>query len=558
MFYPGYADSSFFHSERGFSTPTPFGDIVDVLHSDAQSWLLQRYSVVVLAGVATRSGLLAAEAADNLEAAVSQGVSAVITADTARALARSRLEVAGAASGILPTSVSRTPTRIAAGAAINCSSVDGSTSSVTLQNQSLDIFAMEFPTGQEEEQGGSSTLKTATSGGHAASGSSVEVLCTVVATGMPAAMIVRGDNKNGGGGGNLIIFATDGVSAELDEQVKLPLESQVDVELPTPFPLSNFVQSVLSDVVQSQATTVVARRSNSAADADAAAADDDENGITSTTCRRGPGEYTVLLSNAGLSQVDFNGSLVDGSAFTSGLGDIATVVEVGLDQSEKSVHPGYLPEGFSNATIGVSTNVSIAGADTRLFDVTIKNENVQLVTTPPTLPRGARHVALPLPLQSAVGSSPAADSVVNAIRLRPTFFQHFDSAVVDWQWVESATDAVLQKTEAWCSLQGPLRLIVDFSTGINLYPGLRLVQNSVREYNESVARIESVLTRMKALMPLTARDAMFTFHGCPENYYSQQQADADFTMTAKRLSSIAQVANLTLHLRVSAFKAPTS
>ena len=35
QFYPGYADSSYFHNERGFQSPTPHGDTVDVLLSDA-------------------------------------------------------------------------------------------------------------------------------------------------------------------------------------------------------------------------------------------------------------------------------------------------------------------------------------------------------------------------------------------------------------------------------------------------------------------------------------------------------------------------------------------
>ena len=30
------------HNESGFTVPTPFGDAMDVLHTDAESWLLSR------------------------------------------------------------------------------------------------------------------------------------------------------------------------------------------------------------------------------------------------------------------------------------------------------------------------------------------------------------------------------------------------------------------------------------------------------------------------------------------------------------------------------------
>ncbi len=50
LLYPGYADSSYFHDETGFITPTPYGDIADCLLSDAPLWLLRRYAVVVVAG----------------------------------------------------------------------------------------------------------------------------------------------------------------------------------------------------------------------------------------------------------------------------------------------------------------------------------------------------------------------------------------------------------------------------------------------------------------------------------------------------------------------------
>ena len=47
--YPGYEDASYYHDERGFLTPTPFGDMADCVLSDVPEWVLDQYSVTVIA-----------------------------------------------------------------------------------------------------------------------------------------------------------------------------------------------------------------------------------------------------------------------------------------------------------------------------------------------------------------------------------------------------------------------------------------------------------------------------------------------------------------------------
>ncbi len=50
MLYPGYEDAGFFRSERGFLTPTPYGDIADVTSSDTSAENLNRYNLVFVFG----------------------------------------------------------------------------------------------------------------------------------------------------------------------------------------------------------------------------------------------------------------------------------------------------------------------------------------------------------------------------------------------------------------------------------------------------------------------------------------------------------------------------
>lgn len=82
LLYPGYQDSGFFRDERGFNSPTPYGDIADCLLSDAPLWVLKQYALLVLAGEIQPSD----EFRDALAAYVAQGGRLVLTEGNRRAL----------------------------------------------------------------------------------------------------------------------------------------------------------------------------------------------------------------------------------------------------------------------------------------------------------------------------------------------------------------------------------------------------------------------------------------------------------------------------------------
>ncbi len=76
LLYPGYQDSSYFHDEAGFITPTPFGDIADCVLSDAPLWALERYAVIIVAGELGGGR----EVRDRLQTYAERGGHVVITA----------------------------------------------------------------------------------------------------------------------------------------------------------------------------------------------------------------------------------------------------------------------------------------------------------------------------------------------------------------------------------------------------------------------------------------------------------------------------------------------
>lgn len=103
----------------------------------------------------------------------------------------------------------------------------------------------------------------------------------------------------------------------------------------------------------------------------------------------------------------------------------------------------------------------------------------------------------------------------------------FDSVVVDYKYIESRTATAIAEEGRWLFMRN-ISVIVDFTSGINLYPDLRLVKNAVDEYERSMARIYDVLTKMTTLVnasTATASSAMYSnqcivrgCHGVEDGY----------------------------------------
>lgn len=75
MVYPGYENSGFYRDERGFMTPTPYGEIADLLLSDVRSEVLSHYAVAVI----VNGTAIDAEFYDKLVKYVTGGGHAIIT-----------------------------------------------------------------------------------------------------------------------------------------------------------------------------------------------------------------------------------------------------------------------------------------------------------------------------------------------------------------------------------------------------------------------------------------------------------------------------------------------
>ncbi len=408
LFYPGYQDSSFFHDETGFIVPTPRGDSVDCLLSDAPGWVLAQYPLLIIADE-LHGG---AELRDKLAAYVEQGGHLVITAG-------SLANLPGGLGGI----------RVA-GAPVRVNSVVTESNGRQYDEDPFDVVPLDC------------------------SGATVVQTC-VAPSGeeLPATVELES------GKGHITVFASPfGLAAEARSGV---IHNDIDKAYATPYPMLHHVRAKLNDLAHEQCLF------------------ETPEGLSLIVCRRAPGEYTLGLCNDSLSPKPFT--------IVSRCGPIQSIEDLPLDQSEKGA-AGYLPTGLDGTDVGTSTDTTIAAGDVKIFRVTVREENVQEipVTTPPTRPEGRI-----LPLR-------ACTSIQEAVLIRPTFFQHFDSVAVDWRYVHERDAQTLAREADWIGKQS-LRVYVDLTSGVNLYPDLRLVDNDPDAFGASMEIVHDVLDKMTAL-----------------------------------------------------------
>lgn len=313
-----------------------------------------------------------------------------------------------------------------------------------------------------------------------------------------------------------VTFLASPFGVKLDVPPGQSLRSETDHPLPKPYALDRKVRRELEMVFRSQQLFEV-----------------QGEGLSFVTCRKRAGEFTIGIANNTWREQPF--------ALLSRCGKIESFRELPLDQSEKGA-VGRTPESLEASKLGRNSEHTIAGGDVRIFAVSVKEERVEEVAhvPPPARPHG---VILPLR---------RVTSIKEEILSRPTFFEHFDGVCVDWSYLHHREKAVLQNEAAWLKRQG-LRLVVDLTSGLNLYPTLRLTDNVHGDYVASMAIISNVFAKMEIL---GARDFILSLHRHPENNFTDEQTRASFATALKALATEAAGRGITLHLRLEWNKPP--
>lgn len=278
--------------------------------------------------------------------------------------------------------------------------------------------------------------------------------------------------------------------------------------LEQPFVLLNHVQQTLASAIKNQQLFSVG----------------DDLGFI--TCRKEPGKYTLGLFNNGLKQKPFK--------ITSHCGDIKNIEELRLGHSVQH-EPGYWPGGFEDNDGGVSDESTIAGGDVRLFSVTTEEKGLRVKkeVRPARRPRD-RFLTMP-----------DTHDVKTSIMLYPTFFEHFDGVKLDWTYLLHRDAKQLQRERPWLERQ-QLKIMVDFSSDMNHFPGLTLIDHDHDQYAENVEFENDVFDKM---VLLGAKDAVICMHAIPEFNIKPEAIEPLMIGGLQDFCQRAQARGITVHLQ---------
>lgn len=238
------------------------------------------------------------------------------------------------------------------------------------------------------------------------------------------------------GGGRLVVLtAQSGVASQPAVQPS-KLKTGKGATLQTPFPMLRHVRRVLDRELRRTQLFEAGK------------------GLAHITNQRPDGSYVVAVSNPGVRPLKFGLRPVAAGA-------VVSVVELEIGRGESELL-GYLPCGAPDFGVndsyitgnnsGSARDGTIRGGDVRIFVLkTQASASVETVrrTAPPSLPLG-----IGLPIRSAI-------SLRQEIIKRPSFLQHFDTIVMDSDWLGCSSVGTSMPEQWGCSPAQPPTLVTD-------------------------------------------------------------------------------------------------
>ena len=138
--------------------------------------------------------------------------------------------------------------------------------------------------------------------------------------------------------------------------------------------------------------------------------------------------------------------------------------------------------------------------------------------------------------------------LAQAVAARPGLPDHFEGLLVDAAWLESRSDAAIDRDASWLADRS-LGTIVDFSRSINRFPDLTFCSGVPHQREESVRRIAAVLDKM---VRLGCRGAVITSH-------EDGPTGSDWDDQRRGIESLlgdAAARGITVHWRTSSLRPP--
>lgn len=452
ILYPGYQDASYYHDERGFMTPTPFGDMADCLLSDAPLWLLKQYPLLVIVNK-LEAGI---EIKNKLEEYVHMGGHLVITSGSLKDMPNGLLGITVKGTHRMDASVKYKGKYIREQDSFILAELNLPADAIVIQSCNHEPAIAELQKGK----------------------------------------------------GKLTVISSPFAVPE-HSQCQFPVEIKEDQPFVNPYPMLKHVQAYMEDLFSDQTLFETNPQ------------------LSLVTCVKNENEYSVLVTNSDWKTQPFS--------IKSKIGEIESIRELKINQDEIKAL-GYTPK-FVTSSVGKNTSKLIAGGGTRAYSIRIKTPKVR---------KSDKVYATPNATGRALVLRDVRD-LKEEILVRPTFFEHYDRVVIDWCYLEEKEERTLSAESVWFHLQ-KLKISVDLTSGINLYPDLRIVNNHPEFYDKSIERMKGVIDKMQ----LIGSDELIISSMRPiENNFTPQQFDKSLIESFQILSDYAKDKNIKLLYRPS-------
>ena len=330
--------------------------------------------------------------------------------------------------------------------------------------------------------------------------------------GNAAALFPKGTDGLDCGRGRIVLIGGGDWGVVKEVSCPMPISVKTETPLPSPHPLTAQARADLDGVFRRYMLF-------------GSSAEPATNGLSVVTCRRARGEYTLCLMNNTWQERPFE--------LTSHVGRIVSVEELPTVDDVKPCI-GYWPMSVSNRVAGADTPRTIAAGSVRMFRVKV-DEGGDVVELPAVKP-------VANPMNRILYLRNVAGPIKEAVLARPTFFRHYDGVMVDWRYVAARDEKELAAQTNWLRLQG-LKVSVDLSSGLNLYPDLRLDDGHAVESNRTAAAIDGLLSKMSAL---GSRDLLVATHREP---FYMEDAKAAIARGLRTLCRKAAAYGVTVRIR---------
>ena len=216
-------------------------------------------------------------------------------------------------------------------------------------------------------------------------------------------------------------------------------------------------------------------------------------------------------NNVFLVSVSNNGNTCEYFSFIARTGDILSVEELAIAGIPEGTR-GYYPAkgaGVDRSALRQPAEGEwiISPGDIRIFKLVLGE--CDLESKDMQVPSG-RHEELYLSLRDV-------RSIKEFVLTHPAFSRHFNGIKVDAAYIEDRSTAAIRK-EAEYLLRQKVDVIVDFSSMLNHYPGLSLINNIPARHGESMDRIKAILDKA-------------VFYGCKKAVLGvHRNAEGNFTI----------------------------